>query len=138
MNLWLYRHQFRSDGIFGSLIQATGEGIGVTLEHAFPQSDGNYLPSVPCGDYLCIRGFHLLKGMMNPIETFLLQHVPGHSEILIHPGNFNEDSDGCILIGTAITGDDSGQMIIDSDKAFSDFMALQAGVNEFSLTVLDE
>ena len=32
-------------------------------------------------------------------KCFHLQDVPGRSEILIHKGNYNKDTHGCILVG---------------------------------------
>ena len=59
------------------------------------------------------------------------------SKCLIHIGNFNYDSDGCILIGESmITGLKGGiDMISDSGDTFKAFMFCQSGVDEFQLII---
>lgn len=78
-----------------------------------------------------MRGMHQLAGMKAPFETFEVMSVPGHQGILLHVGNFNEDSSGCILLGK----DRAGGMITQSTLTFEAFMKLQAGVNTFKLVV---
>lgn len=134
MDLTIKRLDYNDDGIFGHLEETdSGDSVAVTLEHAYYSNngDGSYSPKLPPGDYLCVRGEHRLsKG--KPFTTFEVTNVPGHTGILFHPGNYNEDSDGCILLGTTL----SFSMISESRAAFSKFMALQDGVDEFTLTVL--
>lgn len=36
-------------------------------------------------------------------EHFILKDVPGRSMILIHPGNFPENTQGCILLGMTLS-----------------------------------
>ena len=128
MNFTLIRS---SKGVFGIFGQMKGEGTPLvfsTLEHAFKQSDGSYSPVVPEGTYACVRRSSPKFGF----DVFMLKEVPGHNFVEIHVGNFNKDSDGCILLGLKSTN----ISISDSRDAFSKFMALQSGVNEFTLTVV--
>lgn len=136
MNLTLRRQNVRSDGVFGELIDDTGQRVAVTLEHAF-SIKGEYEAAVPAGVYQCLKSMHFLKNAPRALQTFEVLNVPGHTGILFHVGNWNEDSDGCILLGDAVTGDPTGMMIIDSKRAFTRFMAVQDGVAQFTLTVVD-
>lgn len=111
-------------GIFGELHAEDGSFIGVTLEHSY-----NLKPKLPPGLYKCVRGVHRLHSAS--IETFEITGVPGHTGILFHCGNSQNDSAGCVLLGDRI-----GTMcILDSRPTFNRFMDLQAGINEFNLTV---
>lgn len=113
-----------------------GNLILQTLEHSYefrPDSTSvstSYFPKIPSGTYLCVRGEHQLEGMAQPFETFEVTNVPGHTNILIHPGNFNKDSEGCILIGLSRDGDKD---ILQSRAAFEAFMDFQKGVDSFTL-----
>jgi len=49
---------------------------------------------VPCGTYIIEPHLSFRHG-----RCFELQSVPDRSNILIHKGNFNKDTKGCILIG---------------------------------------
>lgn len=139
MNMKLVRTDFLSTGIFG-LLDAEDESVTFfTLEHAYlKQADGvqslstNFGPKVPAGQYHCIRGIHQLNGALHPFETFELKDVPGHDNILFHPGNTHDDSHGCILVGLS-RKDDLG--IYQSRIAFQKLMAMQAGIDDFLLTV---
>lgn len=134
MNLYLKRNEFGSAGIFGILASVDGSCIvAQTLEHSYVGSNEpvSYIPKLPPGDYTCVRGLHKLESMSSVFETFEITDVPGHKGILFHVGNLNEDSSGCVLLGSAR----SGNMITQSRIAFSTFMKLQQGVSQFTLTV---
>lgn len=132
MNFTLTRGRFALYGILGQLKSEDGSLLFCTLEHAYQQKDGSFLPKLAPGTYTCVR--HPPNRL--PYETFVVQGVPPFmgapvAGILIHKGNYNNDSEGCILIGMRFgTG-----MIEDSKDAFDQFMTAQEGVNEFQFTV---
>jgi hypothetical protein len=154
MDLVLIRKEFRKDGIFGELlIEKNGELLAHTLEHAYEKPaphqpskysgidsvavSGEYAPKLIEGSYTCVRGMHRLKSMVKKFETFEITKVPGHTGILFHIGNFNEDSSGCVLLGHSVI-ENSGngiKMIGGSREAFNRFMRLQGEEREFTLTV---
>lgn len=127
----LVRYDWRADGIFGRLRDDHDDQLAVTLEHSF---DGK--PKLPAGQYLCKRGMHQLEHG-GRFETFEVLDVPGHTGILFHIGNWNRDSDGCILLGRVSVGSTDGHMITSSAMTFFSFMNALDGVNEFPLTVED-
>ncbi len=138
MDLKLTRLHFRDDGIYGHLTSITGAylSIGITLEHSYDSGLGNgsYTAKLKPGTYICVRGVHKLHNNV-PFETFEVEGVEGHDNILFHVGNFNKDSEGCILIGRSIDLDDS--MITGSKVTFKGFMDLQKDVDKFTLTVVN-
>ena len=131
MNLILTRKNYSLYGITGELCDESGKHLCFTLEHAY-QVGATYLPKVAAGVYNCTR--HPPNRL--PYETFELQDVPPFqaalvSGILIHVGNYNGDSEGCILVGL-----EQGQgCILESKKAFDMLMGVQADVASFTLTV---
>lgn len=129
MNLRLVRKERRPDGIFSELYSESPFPL-VTLEHSY---DGE--PKIPNGTFTCVRGKHRLHGMTEDFETFEVTGVPGHSGILFHWGNFNRDSDGCILLGHSVGMDGDDEMILKSREAFAQFMAVQSGLDSFILSV---
>lgn len=137
LQLKLTRISNNSCGVFGELSDDNGQ-ICVTLEHAYPFTYAGTLRKVwhpklpPTGVYNCIRGLHRLAGYADPFETFEITNVPGHTGILFHIGNYNDDSDGCILLGKEIID----VMITDSLQTFTAFMKRMTGINSFQLTVL--
>lgn len=91
-NFTLRRTGSRPDGTFGALVDEDGNQLCVTCE---PPWRGNGPDScVPPGDYVCIRH----DSPEHP-WTFELTGVPGRTEILIHTGNTENDSRGCIVVG---------------------------------------
>lgn len=136
MSLTLTRKEYREDGIFSELTDESGALVACTLEHAYPM-DGSFQPKIPMGKFTCKRGLHRLENMTQDFETFEITGVEGHSNLLYHFGNFNKDSSGCILLGTAFgqNGAQGAKMILCSRVAFKQFMTLQEGVNSFELTV---
>ena len=131
------RTDYRSDGIFSDL-SFDGEGrFCVTLEHAYDDGRGGYQPKVQPGVYTCVRGTHSLHNGV-PFETFEVLGVTGHSGILFHAGNYNRDSEGCILVGHTIATDPNtgAEMVTGSKAQFAEFMARLDGVDTFSLEVI--
>ena len=126
MNLLLKRIDFTPDGIFGELQDESGKALYSTLEHSYA-----CMVKVPVGTYTCQRGTHQLDHSPKPFETFEIIDVPGHSGILFHVGNYNADSDGCVLLGLRR----EGSMLVGSRLAFDGFMGLQKGIDQFTLIV---
>lgn len=128
--LTLSRFSKSDAGIFSHLFDEQKNLIAVTIEHAYPASDGAWDAKIPAGTFTCVRGTHQLSHG-DPFETFEIMGIPGHTGILFHCGNTDVDSHGCILVGTALQGD----FLTESRKAFSKFMGLMDGVQSFELTV---
>lgn len=136
MNLRLRRTHHIAAGVFGELFDESGHLVCYTLEHSYESSDlgGHHVAKLPVGTYTCRRGDHRLHS--GPIVTFEVMGVPGHKGILFHCGNAEDDSEGCILVGLE-QHTKNGELVSigKSRAAFEEFMDLEAGVNEFSLTV---
>lgn len=130
MKFFLKRSRYTPEGIFGQLENEHGKIIAVTLEHAYYENDG-WVPKLPAGDYVCEKGEHRLASMDHTFTTYEILNVPGHTGILFHVGNYNADSEGCVLLGS----ETMGKIIVRSKAAFVRFMQITAGVDTFDLTV---
>jgi len=134
MNLTIKRDFYRTDGIFSTCLDENNEVVMVTLEHAYGD---NPLPKVPPGTYTCRRGPHRLHGMTEDFETFEVEGVDGHDNILFHWGNYNKDSEGCFIVGELVLHSKTDDwMLSNSRKTFQKFMALQEGLETFELVVI--
>ncbi len=134
MNFTLVRTSSGLYGIMGRLVSYDGTMDLFTLEHAFSEG-GAFVAKLATGIYTCKKGIHKLDHG-GPITAFEVVDVPPFqgkpvSRILLHVGNYNKDSDGCVLLGAQMgTG-----CILESEKAFTAFMEKLADVDEFILTV---
>ena len=107
------------------------------------QGNQRNISRIPEGRYRCERTWYNRGGY----ETFEVTNVPGRSHILIHRGNTEEDSEGCILLGKSfgalvVDDEDTGRptrklAILRSREAFREFMYAMDGVNAFDLEVID-
>lgn len=153
MDLLAQYTEARSDGIYGwgldASVSADAEARPqfVFVTRAVKQADGTYRPIVRGGIYVCERGIHhLQKSAEAPvieIETFEIMGVLGHGGIVFHWGNFGSDSKACFCIGRKVVRieqdrdgvDGPDEMVTESRDTFKAFMASQAGVDRFQLTV---
>jgi len=69
-------------------------------------------------------------------KCFHVQDVPGRSEILIHKGNYNKDTRGCILVGMghADINEDGNLDVIESTHAMNKLLNIMP--DEFKLYIL--
>jgi len=75
---------------------------------------------IPVGDYSVKKHLSPSKG-----ECFQIENVIGRSHILIHKGNYNKDTLGCVLVGkNFIDIDKDGQTdISSSSKTMNELLA---------------
>lgn len=127
MTFTLKRTEFLETGIFGILEDKDEKPVAVTLEHSF-----GCMPKLATGTYNCVR----YNSPKHDYQVFVIEDTPDFkgkpvTYLEIHIGNFNSDSDGCILLGSHRNGD----MIMDSQKTFYSFMDLTKDVDSFTLIV---
>ena len=141
MILYLKRYEYSSTGIFGTLENDDKTLFLSTLEHAFEVKENQvststaYMPIVQPGQYTVVLGTHQLDHG-GPKQLYCIQGVVdvkgnSHSGICFHIGNYNKDTDACVLLGMARLND----MITMSEKAFDLFMAYMKDVDSFQLIV---
>ncbi len=84
-----------SSGEEGTLGRLSVDGVFVcySLE---PDEDRPQHPAIPCGTYQVIVNYSQRFGRRLP----LIVDVPDRSGIRVHPGNTDDDTEGCILLGT--------------------------------------
>lgn len=100
-----------------------------TLENPLRQTDVD--SRIPEGHYDCIP----YSG--NKFQNvYLVEGVPNRSAILIHWGNFEKDTDGCILLGLHAGTLVAEPAVTYSRKAF-DYLKSLVGDDKFTLTVKD-
>lgn len=85
---------------------------------------------IPAGDYICKIEFSPSHGM-----CFHIQNVPGRDYILIHSGNYNKDTEGCILLGDKLL-DINGDGLRDVTNSVKTINQLESICDEFLLTIL--
>lgn len=138
MELTLKRVIANNDGVFGVLCYGD-KPLWLTLEEE-DKNNSRGISCIPAGSYICKR-ITRPSGQL----TYEVQNVPGRSAILIHPGNTEKDTEGCILIGKKLdyitakdddTEKEETQMaVLESNTAFNEFMKIMNDRMTFVLHV---
>jgi len=112
MILTLERTHYGEYGTFGILYD---EDVPLCLTLEDPWKNNKKGEScIPVGWYDCVP--HNGTRFKN---TWKLENVPGRSAIVIHAGNTQEDTRGCILVGRKIGSLEDGPAILESRAAMS-------------------
>ena len=109
------------DGVFQCFTLEDTErkfGVKVYGETAIPL--GTYPVTLEFSPKFCRRVPHI-------------QNVPGFSSILIHPGNTDADTEGCVLVGKTHAPDFIGQSRI----AFEELFRKLDGATDITITIVD-
>jgi len=132
MRMTLQRVSVRREGAFGVLLNERMIPFAVTLERTYDELDesGEVSTKIAPGVYKCSRSYFNRGGY----PTYEIE-VPGHSRILFHKGNVENDADGCVLVASSfgeLRGEDA---IIASAAGFAEFMRRASNYNAFELEV---
>lgn len=140
-DLLLVRSERNADGTFG-LLHVGNQLLFHTMEDDW-RDNARGVSCIPAGNYTLVRTiFH-----KHNLPTFEVSGVPGRSRILIHPGNTEEDVEGCIGLGlrrgfvTVKVDEDTGEAgrrknaVLESHPAFLQFMAAMRGQDHVPFTV---
>ena len=131
MELELLRVENTKDHTIGVLrIKDTQIEIARTMEDAWKDNARN-ISCIPQGVYKVIRHTSPKYG-----NCFMVSNVPNRDYILIHAGNYDTDTEGCILLGESVATNVAGKrMVTNSKVTVGKFMNLMREVSEFTLTV---
>lgn len=89
-----------------------------------------FLSCIPTGDYFCKIELSPSQGM-----CFHILNVPGRDHILIHSGNYNKDTEGCLLLGEFLK-DINKDGLRDVTNSVKTVERLEAICDSFILTIL--
>jgi len=126
----LVRVEESGDGSFGVLM-INGEAFCVTLEPPDRDNQSN-VSNIPPGLYPLVRIQSPKYGIV-----FEVQNVPNRTHILIHPGNFVEDTKGCIILAQYFGKLKGDRAVLNSGKTFRDFMHRMEGVDSTSIEIIE-
>jgi len=121
-------------GTFGNWIIGS-EAFCVTLEPADLENRRN-VSSIPAQQYFCER----YSSDKYP-NTFQIMNVPDRDKVLIHAGNWIEDTEACIILaehyGKLKVDGKEKRGVLNSGKTFLNFINVMEGINKFSLTIVE-
>jgi len=106
-----------------------GVVLGFTLEDEYADNQKN-VSCIPTGTYDVVRHQSPKYG-----ECFMVANVPNRSHILIHAGNTDDHTQGCILLGRNVGVLNGERAVLNSKAAVADFMSLMKGEDKFKLTI---
>lgn len=135
-------------GTFG-VILLNGEAFCVTLEPPWRGNMPNIssIPSLDQVPFLVQTGRYICKLTPSPLidritkgvwkAGYVLQNVPGRFGVMIHAGNFIENTHGCILLGQYFGKLRGDRAVLNTGETFNEFMTITRTVEQFPLTILD-
>jgi len=118
----------RDHGTFG-VLTINNKPIAVTLE-PYKMDNTVSMSCIPTGQYICER-----YSSSRYSNTFEITGVAGRSKILFHAGNVDDNTEGCIILGSNYGNLMHEWAVLNSRKSMQHFMQHTQNVNEFTLTV---
>lgn len=115
----------RDDGAYSVLLW-DGRPFAVSVERTF---DDN-VTVIENGRYLCKRDYYH-KGGYPTYEII----IPGHDRVLFHKGNFETNSEACVIVAESFAVIDTQTAVADSKHGFEELMSLAAGLESFGMEV---
>jgi hypothetical protein len=119
----------KEHGTFGKLF-VNGREFCHTLEPADRDNKKN-ISSIPCGVYQC-KPYSSKKYP----DVFQICNVPDRTNILFHSGNTDDDTAGCVLLGSTRGKLGNDRAILNSGNTFRKFRLLM-GKMVFRLIVCE-
>jgi len=115
-------------GTFG-ILKINKAVFCVTLE---PKDEENqpFISSIPAQQYICRRIVSPKWG-----ETFEVTNVPLRAYVLFHPGNIQDNTEGCIILAQYFGKLMGDRAVLNSGKTFQAFMEVMKGYDDFHLTI---
>jgi len=123
-------------GTFGTLYLPDGTHYR-TVEPVW-QYNVQGVSCIPAGDYfMALRRSPIVERTSKAEHRFgwEIKPVPNRSLIMIHPGNWAEDSNGCVLVGRAHAVISGKPGVSASRAAFSDLMKRLAERDEWGISI---
>jgi hypothetical protein len=117
-------------GTFGTLL-IDGIAFCVTLE-PYSRDNEKSVSCIPTGQYACERVNSPTYG-----NTFEVTNIQGRSDVLFHPGNIDENTMGCVLLGQYYGKLRGNRAVLNSGNTFKAFLKELSNDNVFKLTVVD-
>jgi hypothetical protein len=115
-------------GTFG-VLKIQKEVFCATLEPA-DRLNAQNISSIPAQQYVLKRHTSDRFG-----ETFQVMDVPGRSGVLLHPGNVQGNTEGCIILGQYFGKLKEDRAVLNSGATFKAFMEAMAGHEAAHLTI---
>ncbi len=120
-----------NEGTFGSLV-LDGQPICNSLEPYHRDNEGS-ISCIPAGQYICTRHNSPKYGS----GVWKVSNVEGRSFILIHWGNVDDHTEGCIITGEKF-GELGGKWaVLESKNAFNELMTRTKNETEMLLTITE-
>lgn len=130
--LKLVRYYQNDKRTLGCLSDASRDLVLYTLELADRRNQQG-VSCIPAGEYQVVQWESPSKG-----KCLLVKDVPGRENILIHVGNTEKDTEGCILVGMcagSFNNNISVQQIVYSKAALQ--LLLNSYPSGFTLRIFD-
>jgi len=121
---------FKKHGTFG-VLTFNGVPFCVTLEPA-DNDNRNNISSIPSGMYECER--HSGTRYKN---TWEVMDVIGRTKILIHGGNIDTHTKGCILLAEHYGKLRGDLAVLNSGNTIRKFLRMTEGCNKLHLTIVE-
>lgn len=138
INVRIVRLEHDSEGSFGVLL-LNDKVFCVTLELPW-LGNAQTISSIPAGVYTCSLVSsplitRLTKGVWE--KGYVVNNVPNRSAVMIHPGNTDDDTHGCILVAQGYGKLRGERAILNSGATFNEFMTVMHTNSAFSLDIRD-